>query len=110
MIGREYPTVNIVDDLLNAENSDELLRDLAITGELDMRIDGFGPDLYADMEQVSQRGVVFFRKQDNLTDDLQKLLNHKLGALTGKPSSSSLHIHPVHNGMLNRGRSCDYPG
>lgn len=31
IIGREYPTVNIVDDLLNAPNSDELLRDLAIT-------------------------------------------------------------------------------
>lgn len=31
VIGREYPTVNIVDDLLNASNADELLRDLAIT-------------------------------------------------------------------------------
>lgn len=30
-IGREFPTVNIVDDLLNADNADELLRDLAIT-------------------------------------------------------------------------------
>jgi hypothetical protein len=33
-IGREYPTANIVDDLLNSSNSDELLRDLAITSEL----------------------------------------------------------------------------
>lgn len=32
-IGREFPTVNIVDDLLNASNSDELVRDLAITSE-----------------------------------------------------------------------------
>jgi hypothetical protein len=31
IIGREYPTVNIVDDIFNAENADELLRDLAIT-------------------------------------------------------------------------------
>ena len=31
VIGREYPTLDIVDDLLNASNSDELLRDLAIT-------------------------------------------------------------------------------
>jgi hypothetical protein len=30
VIGREYPSVNIVDDLLNAPNSDELVRDLAI--------------------------------------------------------------------------------
>ncbi len=30
VIGREYPHVNIVDDLLNADNADELVRDLAI--------------------------------------------------------------------------------
>ena len=30
-IGREYADVNIVDDLLHAPNSDELVRDLAIT-------------------------------------------------------------------------------
>jgi hypothetical protein len=33
-IGREYLGVNIVDDLLNAENADELLRDVAITSKL----------------------------------------------------------------------------
>ena len=31
VIGREFIGVNIVDDLLNAENADERLRDLAIT-------------------------------------------------------------------------------
>lgn len=30
-IGREFHNVNIVDDLLNAENADELIRDVAIT-------------------------------------------------------------------------------
>lgn len=30
-IGREYPTANIVSDLLDGPNADELLRDLAIT-------------------------------------------------------------------------------
>lgn len=30
VIGREYPTVNLV-ELLNAPNSDDLLRDLAVT-------------------------------------------------------------------------------
>ncbi|KAI0469881.1 taurine dioxygenase family protein [Xylariaceae sp. FL0804] len=76
-IGREFPTINIVDDLLHAENSDELLRDLAIS--------------------ISQRGVVFFRAQDNLTDKLQKELVHRLGTLSGKPSDSTLHIHPILN-------------
>ncbi|KAK3074043.1 hypothetical protein LTR53_003822, partial [Teratosphaeriaceae sp. CCFEE 6253] len=77
VIGREYPHVDIVNDLLKADNADELLRDLAIN--------------------VSQRGVVFFRKQDGLTDELQKQLVHRLGQLSGKPSTSTLHIHPVLN-------------
>ncbi|CAD0112547.1 unnamed protein product [Aureobasidium uvarum] len=76
-IGREFLNVNIVDDLLNAPNADELVRDLAIT--------------------ISERGVVFFRKQDNLTNALQKQLNHKLGQLSGKPATSTLHIHPILN-------------
>ncbi|KAJ5925951.1 taurine dioxygenase family protein [Penicillium verhagenii] len=77
VIGREFPNVNIVDDILNAPNADELVRDLAIT--------------------ISQRGVVFFRAQNNLTDTLQKQLVHKLGQAAGKPADSTLHIHPVLN-------------
>lgn len=46
---------------------------------------------------VSQRGVVFFRSQDNLTADLQKELINKIGLLGGKPSTSGLHIHPILN-------------
>lgn len=30
VIGREFPSVNLVDDILHAANSDQLLRDLAI--------------------------------------------------------------------------------
>ncbi len=30
-IGREFPKVNIVEDILNAENSEELIRELGIT-------------------------------------------------------------------------------
>lgn len=33
VIGREFFDVNIVDDVLNAPNADEVLRDLAITSE-----------------------------------------------------------------------------
>lgn len=47
--------------------------------------------------QVSERGVVFFRKQDNLTNALQKEFVHRLGQLAGKPSDSTLHVHPVLN-------------
>lgn len=41
--------------------------------------------------------MVFFRAQDNLTDDLQKQLVHRMGLLTGKPTSHTLHIHPILN-------------
>lgn len=82
-IGREYPTANIVNDFLNAPNADELLRDLAIT--------------------ISQRGVVFFRKQDSLTNELQKKFILRLGELSGRPSTSTLHIHPVLNGASEFG-------
>ncbi|KFA60620.1 hypothetical protein S40285_07931 [Stachybotrys chlorohalonatus IBT 40285] len=75
-IGREYPTANLV-DILNAANADDLIRDLAIT--------------------ISQRGVVFFRAQDNLTNDLQKKLIIRLGQLSGRPAESGLHIHPLLN-------------
>lgn len=96
VIGREFLNVNIVDDLLNAPNSDELIRDLAITSMLNLYL-GVIDGLYLTHMAVSERGVVFFRKQDNLTNALQKQLNHKLGQLSGKPSTSTLHIHPVLN-------------
>ncbi|KAL3428445.1 TfdA family Taurine catabolism dioxygenase TauD [Phlyctema vagabunda] len=77
IIGREFLDVNIVDDILNAPNSDERLREIAIT--------------------TSQRGVVFFRKQNNLTDALQKEFVHRMGLAVGKPKDSTLHIHPTLN-------------
>ncbi|KAL2202075.1 alpha-ketoglutarate-dependent sulfonate dioxygenase [Sarocladium strictum] len=76
VLGREYVNVNLV-ELLNAPNSDDLIRELALT--------------------ISQRGVVFFRRQDDVTEAVQKQLVQRLGELSGKPSSSKLHIHPVHN-------------
>ncbi|KAF4976588.1 hypothetical protein FZEAL_6766 [Fusarium zealandicum] len=81
-IGREFPKANLV-DWLQAPNSDELIRDLAIT--------------------ISQRGVVFFRAQDNLTNELQKKLILRLGELTGRPSTSRLHIHPLLNSERDGG-------
>lgn len=33
VIGREYPHLNVVDDLLDSPNADALIRDLAITSE-----------------------------------------------------------------------------
>jgi alpha-ketoglutarate-dependent taurine dioxygenase len=96
VIGREFSGVDLA-EWLRAPNSDELLRDLAITGMSPSTPPG--PPRYAKRGQppVSQRGVVFFRKQDNITDDLQKELVQRLGELSGKPATSKLHIHPISN-------------
>lgn len=56
---------------------------------------------------VSQRGVVFFRDQ-NLNIDDQKRLGRKLGALTGRPTSSGLHKHALFNSK--RGLKIDEHG
>lgn len=40
---------------------------------------------------------MFFRKQDDVTNQLQKELVQRLGELSGKPETSKLHIHPVSN-------------
>lgn len=76
----QYPEANLK-EWLEAPNSDELLRDLAIT--------------------ISRRGVIFFRRQDELDNERMKVLAQRLGELAGKPSTSKLHIHPV----VNSGRS-----
>ncbi|ERF71895.1 hypothetical protein EPUS_01810 [Endocarpon pusillum Z07020] len=86
VIGREFRGVNLK-EWLEAPNSDELLRELAIT--------------------ISRRGVVFFRKQDDLDNDLQKVLAQRLGELSGKPSTSKLHIHPVSNSGRRLGGNDD---
>lgn len=41
--------------------------------------------------------MVFFRKQSGMTPEVQKAMIQRLGELTGKPSTSRLHIHPVWN-------------
>ena len=74
-IGTEFTSPNTqLSALLAAPNSDELIRDLAVL--------------------ISHRGVVFFRGQD-LTIQQQKELALRLGQLTGRPATSSLHRHPV---------------
>ncbi|KAE8153833.1 taurine catabolism dioxygenase [Aspergillus avenaceus] len=82
VIGTEFPTANLA-DWMDAPNSDELLRELALT--------------------VSRRGVVFFRAQDDMTNERQKELASRLGLLSGKPPTSHLHIHPINNSRRGTG-------
>ncbi|BGP02125.1 taurine dioxygenase [Rhodotorula toruloides] len=60
---------------LPKEEGDALLRDLAIL--------------------ISHRGVVFFQDQRELVPEDLGNLALRLGELAGKPSDSSLHIHPT---------------
>lgn len=74
-IGTSFPSDAVqLSTWLAADNSDELVRDLA--------------------RLVSYRGVVFFKNQD-LTVAQQKQLGLRLGQLTGRPAESSLHKHPI---------------
>lgn len=99
-IGREYRDVDLA-EWLKAPNSDAILRDLAITSMFVTYLAQSTTGCVFVWNEiltstVSQRGVVFFRKQDNLGDEGQKELMQRLGELSGKPSSSGLHIHPIY--------------
>ncbi|KAF8850797.1 alpha-ketoglutarate-dependent sulfonate dioxygenase [Acephala macrosclerotiorum] len=76
VIGREFPKLQLSEIL----EDDVKIRDLAIT--------------------VSQRGVVFFRKQD-LTNKGLKILAQRLGELSGKPKQAGLYRHPLSNYKQN---------
>jgi len=75
IIGREYPTVKVT-DILNAPNADELIRDFAII--------------------ISERGVVFFRDQDDLGIADQKKFCDLVAKLSGRPEENGLHVHPIY--------------
>ncbi|KAF2183475.1 taurine catabolism dioxygenase [Zopfia rhizophila CBS 207.26] len=75
IIGREYPTVKIT-DVLNSPNAEAQIRDLAIV--------------------ISERGVVFFRDQNDLNVPDQKRFCDLLGKLSGRPEENGLHVHPIY--------------
>jgi alpha-ketoglutarate-dependent taurine dioxygenase len=74
-IGHCFPSLQIK-DVLAAPNSDALLQELALT--------------------ISTRGVVFFKSQD-LTLAQQKEFTNRIGILSGRPSTSGLHIPATFN-------------
>ncbi|KAE8321685.1 hypothetical protein BDV39DRAFT_212203 [Aspergillus sergii] len=78
VIGNEFVkgTANIVDDILRGPNADQRIRDLAV--------------------MTAERGVVFFRAQNSLTNNLQKELITKMGKLTVRPPDHRLHTHPIY--------------
>jgi hypothetical protein len=87
VIGTEFGEGVQLAKFLEAPNADELLRDLALLGIY------LTPTNFSN-ETVSQRGVVFFRSQE-ITSKQQERIGIKLGELSGKPSTSKLHIHPL---------------
>lgn len=117
-IGREYPTLQL-SDVMSSPNRDNLVRDLAITGEflascpslqpspaLPTFLPGVLRQNLATTNQshiVSQRGVVFLRGQSSLTVEMQKEFIDLLGKLSGRPATSGLHVHPLIEGKRDVG-------
>ncbi|KAJ3004688.1 UNVERIFIED_CONTAM: hypothetical protein HDU68_004938 [Siphonaria sp. JEL0065] len=73
-IGTEFEKGIQIRALLNSQNSEALLQDLAVL--------------------VSERNVVFLRNQD-ITFEEQLDFIDRLGRASGKPSTSGLHSHPT---------------
>ena len=73
VIGREYLNLQ-VKDLLNSQNRNQRIKDLAVT--------------------ISQRGVVFLRNQDVTPQEMRELCE-AITTAAGCPESSGLHIHPL---------------
>ncbi|MCJ1377775.1 hypothetical protein MMC17_000871 [Xylographa soralifera] len=71
-LGIEFPKADLA-ERLRAPNSDEMIRDLAVT--------------------IAQRGVVFFRSQTSLTPELHKEVITRLGRLSEKPKENGLYKH-----------------
>lgn len=82
-IGTCFPDESVqISSFLTARNSDDLLKDLALL--------------------TSHRGVVFFSKQDIGIHE-QKQLTSRMGELSGKPATSTLHKHPISESISELG-------
>jgi hypothetical protein len=95
VIGREFAKDLQLVDILNADNSDDLIRDLAVLSKplsIYRRVHQYTDWPFA--LSVSRRGVCFFRDQDISGEQLIQL-GHKIGQLSGRPSASGLHVHPL---------------
>lgn len=101
VIGREFPKLQLSDIL----HDDAKIRDLGTISSDFYCDESRSSD--ANIQAVSQRGVVFLRNQDLSIAD-QKQLAIKIGHLTGRPEASYLHKHPLSNSK--RGLAVDKDG
>lgn len=66
---------------------------------------GIGPSIWK--QKIAERGVVFFREQQDLTQAEQRILVDRLGRETGRPKESGLHVHPIANATNELGGAND---
>ena len=92
VIWREFAKDLQLVDLLEAENSEDLIRDLAVLSK--SNLDENIIPVLINLASVSRRGVCFFRDQDISGEQLIEL-GHKIGQLSGRPAASGLHVHPL---------------
>lgn len=110
VIGREYPTANIVNDLIDDPNADVLLRDLAITSKPVYLASETMSMLKCDVCFVSSQptGRCFLPKARQLDQRVAK----EIHPATGRIERQTVHVHashPPHSEQLERirrGRQC----
>lgn len=98
-IGREYTADLQLSEILESDDSEKIIKDLAVLGAPPLPHCAFLAPCtdsrfrYSALA-VARRGVVFFRSQ-NITAVQMTKLGLALGRLSGGPAASGLHIHPL---------------
>ncbi|KAK9774147.1 putative TauD/TfdA-like domain-containing protein [Seiridium cardinale] len=84
ILGTEFKDVDVT-EWLRAPNSDDILRDLSL-----LRLANHGICC-----SVAQRGVVFFRNQHNVDDELQKEFCRRVNEVSGAPKENGFYRHSL---------------
>ena len=95
-IGLEFPNIDLV-EVMDAPNSDEMLRDLGILSMLALCFP-YSPTtrVCAEMGLVAERGVVMFRNQTRLNSSKHRDFIDRVSFLTGRPKENGIMKHALH--------------
>ncbi|KAK4699884.1 hypothetical protein P7C70_g6375, partial [Phenoliferia sp. Uapishka_3] len=93
VIGRQFRQVNLAKDLIDAENSDELLRELAICPT--EASSSFATSKMLSVPHISRRYEEDGQASHGQPNRIIPQLVNALGVQSGRPAASSLHIHPT---------------
>jgi len=89
----EFKNVDLA-EWLRAPNSDDMIKDLALLCKLS-NCYWYRLGLTLIKLIVAQRGVIFFRGQSNINNELQKELCKRLNAIGGAPQGNGFYRHSL---------------